>query len=163
VRVLQKRLKKPSDFILSQGYLIGGGLFMNMEEQRKVKLLRDEGLSYTQIANRMDISVNTIKSYCKRNSLGVIQSTKTQTALCESCSKPIKQNTGRKVKRFCSDACRNTWWNKHIQLVKRQANYECTCLNCTNSFISYGNKTRKYCCHACYIEHRFGGEHHANK
>lgn len=92
-----------------------------------------------------------------------IQSTKTQTALCESCSKPIKQNTGRKVKRFCSDACRNTWWNKHTQLVKRQANYECTCLNCKNSFISYGNKTRKYCCHACYIEHRFGGEHHANQ
>ncbi|KXI16076.1 hypothetical protein HMPREF3230_01213 [Gardnerella vaginalis] len=158
-----KKIKKPSVFILSQGYLIGGGLFMNMEEQRKVKLLRDEGLSYTQIANRMDISVNTIKSYCKRNSLGVIQSTKTQTELCESCSKPIKQNTGRKVKRFCSDACRNTWWNKHTQLVKRQANYECTCLNCKNSFISYGNKTRKYCCHACYIEHRFGGGHHANQ
>lgn len=136
---------------------------MNMEEKQQIKLLRDEGLSYTQIANRMDVSVNTIKSYCKRNSLGVIQSTKIQTALCESCSKPIKQNKGRKVKRFCSDACRNTWWSKHTQLVKRQANYECACLNCKNSFISYGNKTRKYCCHACYIEHRFGGEHHANK
>lgn len=136
---------------------------MNREEQNKVKALRDEGLSYTQIASHMGISINTIKSYCKRNNLGGIQASKTYTSVCESCSKPIRQNKGRKEKRFCSDACRNAWWNKHTKLIKRKANYERDCLNCGVSFIAYGNKTRKYCCHACYIEHRFGGEHYASK
>ena len=46
-----------------------------------------------------------------------------------------------------------------MDLVNRKANYECTCEKCGKKFISYGNKDRKYCCHECYIEDRFGGEY----
>lgn len=41
--------------------------------------------------------------------------------------------------------------------VNRKANYSCTCAFCGKQFTSYGNKHRKYCSHACYINDRFGG------
>lgn len=135
---------------------------MNVEEKSKIGKLRNMGFGYTKIAKQLNLSVDTVKSYCKRNNLGGVN-VGNSVQLCDLCAKPVKQNAGRKVKRFCSDACRSAWWSKHTQLVKRQANYECVCCNCGESFTSYGNKTRKYCCHACYIEHRFGGEHHADK
>lgn len=78
------------------------------------------------------------------------------TALC--CGKPVRQNPGRKQKRFCSDICRNKWWNSHLDLVKRKANYEIVCLGCEKPFVVYGNANRKYCSHKCYVEHRFGGK-----
>ena len=131
---------------------------MNLEEKNKVRKLREEGIGYTEIAKHMSISVNTIKSFCKRNGLGGIRSKDNKTSICEYCGKPINQFPGRKKKRFCSDTCRNSWWNSHKSLVDKKANYECECTHCGKSFISYGNKNRKYCSHSCYIEDRFGGE-----
>lgn len=64
---------------------------------------------------------------------------------------------GRKEKRFCSDKCRNKWWNTHLDKVNRRANYDFVCAYCKKPFISYGNKNRKYCSHECYIADRFGG------
>jgi len=63
---------------------------------------------------------------------------------------------GRKHKRFCSDLCRNRWWNSHLDLVKRKAHYEYVCPACKTAFSVYGNANRKYCSHACYIRARFG-------
>lgn len=72
-------------------------------------------------------------------------------AVCEQCGKPIEQNPGRKRKRFCCDACRNKWWNAHLELVKRKAVYTYTCPACGKKFTVYGNSHRKFCSHACYI------------
>lgn len=80
--------------------------------------------------------------------------------LCEQCGRPIIQNPGRKRKRFCSDACRNKWWNSHLDLVKRKAVYTFTCLACGKKFTVYGNSHRKFCSHACYIAYRFGDVRH---
>ena len=82
------------------------------------------------------------------------------TSVCEQCGKPIEQNTGRKRKRFCCDACRNKWWNAHLELVKRKAVYNYTCPACGKKFTVYGNSHRKFCSHACYIAYRFGGVRH---
>ena len=40
---------------------------MNKDEKARIRELREEGISYTEIAKRMDISKNTIKSFCRRN------------------------------------------------------------------------------------------------
>ncbi|MGG6831978.1 UNVERIFIED_CONTAM: helix-turn-helix domain-containing protein [Streptococcus canis] len=133
---------------------------MNLEEKEKIKILREKGLGYTAIAKEINISVNTIKSYCKRHGLGGTKTCDEDTSLCEYCGKPVIQKLGRKKKRFCSDKCRNSWWNKNRELVSKKANYECICANCGKTFISYGNKNRKYCSHECYISARFGGECH---
>lgn len=76
---------------------------------------------------------------------------------CECCGKEVMQKPGRKLKRFCSDKCRNAWWNQHQDQVNKKANYEYVCPCCKKTFIAYGNANRKYCSHECYIEDRFGG------
>ena len=77
---------------------------------------------------------------------------------CQFCGIKVLQNPGRKQKKFCSDKCRNLWWNSHLDLVNRKAMHECVCLPCKKQFISYGDKNRKYCCHECYVAERFGKE-----
>jgi len=76
---------------------------------------------------------------------------------CDNCGKAIEQATGRKHKRFCSDSCRNAWWNSHLGLVRRSAIYHFTCPVCGKDFSAYGNAQRKYCSRACYFEDRYGG------
>lgn len=134
---------------------------MTDQEKKQIAIYRNQGLSYTAISNRMAISVNSIKTYCKRNGLGGVRAfaknVDEKVCACENCGAPVVQNPGRKKKRFCSDKCRNAWWNAHQDEVNKKANYECVCAHCGKSFISYGNRNRKYCSHGCYIEDRFGG------
>jgi endogenous inhibitor of DNA gyrase (YacG/DUF329 family) len=129
---------------------------MTDEQKQKIIALRWDRAGYGQIAVRLNISINTVKSFCRRHNLAV----KVDKSVCEQCGKPIMQNPGRKQKRFCSDKCRNKWWNGHLDLVKRKAVYTFTCPNCGKVFKSYGNSQRKFCCHACYIAYRFGGGRH---
>ncbi|MGO5577519.1 sigma factor-like helix-turn-helix DNA-binding protein [Catenibacterium mitsuokai] len=135
---------------------------MTDKEKQIITLYREQGMSYTKISTLMDISINSIKTYCKRHSLGGIRAHKhqndTQVLPCDYCGMPVIQNPGRKRKRFCNDRCRNAWWREHSDLVKKKANYDCVCINCGKHFIAYGNKERKYCSHECYIADRFGGK-----
>ena len=134
-----------------------------MTDKQKMKIVeyRNQGRSYTEISKLMDLSINSIKTYCKRHGLGgsaAYSAAVPEISRCEMCGKEIQQNPRRKRKRFCSDRCRMAWWNSHQDQVKRKANYEFTCPYCKKIFISYGNANRKYCSHSCYIEDRFGGE-----
>lgn len=87
-----------------------------------------------------------------------LQSNDNHTLYCEQCGKPVEQNEHRKRKRFCSDACRNKWWNNHLDSVKRKAIYELTCHYCRKTFTVYGNAKRKFCSHSCYVKYRYGGK-----
>jgi len=75
---------------------------------------------------------------------------------CKECGVPVEQTPGRKIKMFCSDRCRSKWWNMHLNEVDRKAYTDHVCANCGKPFRSYANRNRKYCCHECYIEARFG-------
>ena len=135
---------------------------MTDKEKQMIAEYRKGRYSYSQIAEAMNISINSIKTYCRRHGLGGNVTKEgtlpTEIGRCECCGKPVLQNPGRKKKRFCSDRCRNKWWNSHMDQVNKKANFECVCAYCKKTFVSYGNKNRKYCSHACYIEDRFGGE-----
>lgn len=134
---------------------------MTDKQKNQIAEYREQGMSYTEISKKMDLSINSIKTYCKRHGLGGVKAYEADGPAviipCQHCGAPVKQNPGRKQKRFCSDKCRNLWWNSHMDLVQKKANYECTCIRCGKKFTSYGNKERKYCSHSCYIEDRFGG------
>ena len=139
---------------------------MNDTQRKQIDRLRSTGISYGGIAKQMGLSVNTVKSYCRRSSSveNEIADSKSpaempeETVVCEFCGRVMVQLPHRKKKRFCSDTCRSRWWSAHPEKVNRKANYECTCGRCGKRFISYGNQDRKYCSRACYIEDRFGGE-----
>lgn len=126
------------------------------EQQKKiVENMRKNGASYREIAEATNISINTIKSYCKRNNI-LKTETKTETDYaCLNCGGKIVQREKVKKRKFCCDKCKTQWWNSHPEAVRRRANYEMKCTFCGKSFIAYGNKNRKYCSHSCYINARF--------
>ena len=135
-----------------------------MTEQQKITIrnLREQNFSYIAIARAMSLTVSTIKSYCQRSGLAGNRKDafKSQSnnlkALLTFCSQIIQKE---KVKRriFCSDECRVTWWNSHLELVKRRNPHTDRCLCCGNEFTWHGSKERKFCSHACYIKHRYEG------
>ena len=49
---------------------------------------------------------------------------------CKNCGAVITQTPHSKEKYFCSPACRQSWWNAHLDLVKRKAFYSFTCITC---------------------------------
>ena len=107
---------------------------MTPEEKNRLYALRKAGRSYTEIADEMGISKNTVKTYCRRTGLTPTaevapsaQALENRAGkICPYCGKPVVQILGRKEKKFCSDICRNRWWNNHMDLVARKAMYEYT-------------------------------------
>lgn len=135
-----------------------------MTDAQKIRIgnLREAGYGYKKIADDMGLSENTVKTYCRRHGLGGYlakekNSELQEKHLCLCCGVLVEQAPGRKEKKFCSDRCRNKWWNSHLDKVERKANYDFICPCCKKPFTAYGNKNRKYCSHECYIADRFGG------
>lgn len=139
---------------------------MTEQQKQQIEKLRRDGYGYIKIAQALGVSQNTVKSYCRRKnltgSLGTQQPKMRMPSddgehFCLCCGTPVVQNPGRKVKKFCSDICRNKWWNHNLDKVNRKANYDFICPHCKKPFTVYGNANRKYCSHECYVADRFGG------
>ena len=130
-------------------------------QKEKIATLRTQGYGYKKIGQLMGLSVNTVKTYCKRNDLGSAVTNRPYSAekLCKCCGTTLVQTPGRKRKVFCSDTCRTKWWNAHPELVKHRGNRQVICSHCGRPFSVTKNSARKYCSHGCYIADRFhGGE-----
>jgi hypothetical protein len=121
---------------------------MNENEKACIRALRKKGLTYAETAAELGLSVNTVKSYCRRNG--------EKKKLCRNCGYPLTQISGHKPKTFCSDQCRSLWWKGHRDQMRRRTGERVICAGCGQPFDSYGHENRKYCCHPCYIRHRFG-------
>ena len=132
---------------------------MTLIQKKIIAEMRSDGASYTEIATTLGLSKNTVKSYCQRNKL--VQTTMVKTdniTYCKQCGTKFEVIKGRKAKIFCSNKCRAAWWVAHPEKLNRKATYNFTCAFCGADFTAYGNQTRKFCNHACYIASRFGAE-----
>ena len=72
---------------------------MNGLQKERIALLRAEGKSYTKIADTLGLSINTVKSYCRRNNLGgnaTIMSDSVDGTFCCQCGVPLNQTIGKK-------------------------------------------------------------------
>lgn len=135
---------------------------MNNLQKERISLLRANGESYNSISDALGISVNTVKSYCRRNNLITNKSVDIQRpsmtqVFCKQCGNELPQIPNKKPLKFCCDECRVKWWNTHPDKVNKKAIYSFTCAYCKISFTAYGNSSRKYCSHECYINDRFKG------
>ena len=130
-----------------------------MTSQRKIQIddLRRSGASFAQIAEKLNMPLSTIKSYCYRNPLQPIAQ-ETQVKLCQQCGKPLTPSRFR-PRRFCSDACRYKYWSLH-KFEGKTTVIDCVCQHCGRVFTDYAQRRRKYCCHACYITARYGVQRH---
>lgn len=146
---------------------------MTNKEKNQIAKLRAKGVGYKRIADQLRLSVSTVKSYCQRNNLSApatppkpvialssdilahsLQSMENPYA-CRQCGIHIEQAQGRKLKRFCSTACRMKWWRQHKAEMRHDAAHTALCAECGVAFTYYGNVERKYCSRDCYMNHRF--------
>ncbi len=139
---------------------------MTKDQKIQVLKLRATGYGYKKIAQKLGISPNTVKSFCRRHKTGddlepdfspVFSG---ETTFCMNCGQQIKQLAGRKRKKFCSGQCRQAFWNAHLDQVRRKAFYIFRCRHCGKEFRVYGDRGRRYCSRECYLEHRKGGDSH---
>ena len=129
---------------------------MTDEQRQQVTNLRSAGYGYKKISQLLNLSESTVKSFCKRHNIVCVETeSNLNITLCKCCGVAIRQKPKRKTKIFCSDQCRIKWWNGHLDLVNKKANYEYICPVCKKHFTVYENANRKYCSHSCYIEDRF--------
>ncbi len=128
---------------------------MTQEQKEQIISMRKNGSSYSEIAQFLKISRNTVKSFCQRMGSSMSKKIELPETMCRECGKPITQITGRKKILFCCGECRQKWWNAHPEAVNRKAIYTFTCVHCGKEFTAYGNNHRKYCSHECYVKDRF--------
>lgn len=129
---------------------------MNQQQIKQVEKLRESGMSYGKIAAQLGLSVNTVKAHCHRHRISndPEKAMEQETiGLCPQCGAHLVQTRGHRQKRFCSKKCRTAWWQTHPEQIKRSAWATAICEHCGKSFVKYGNRPRKYCSRACYIEH----------
>lgn len=110
--------------------------------------MRQQGRSYQEIAERLALSPNTVKSVYHRAPKPEMSTLDT----CKNCGASLPQNIAGRKRTFCCDKCRYSWWNKR----RRKQPYRLTCYCCGKQFISYGNRKRKFCSRECYILSRYG-------
>ena len=131
---------------------------MKQKDREEIQRLRFEGKSYTQIADSLRISRNTVKSICQR--MGIqpteVAEENHDADHCKLCGAVLVQNAIGKRKQFCSDLCRRGWWKQHQDKRILKSAVKVKCAFCGRDFEDYQKNRRKYCCHACFIRARFG-------
>ena len=129
---------------------------MTNGEKMLIAQQRRQGVGYTEIARKLGMSVNTVKSFCQRNGIKPIgKMVGSENNACRQCGSMLEYTPGRKKKQFCSDACRMHWWHDHREMSKTARGAKCAA--CGREFIT--DRAQKYCSHTCYIAARFGGVH----
>ena len=128
---------------------------MTSEQKRFIDQYRRQGMGSTEIAEKLSLSVNTVKSYCRRNAVetAATDGGAAPSGICKQCGKLMTGGQDRRGKQFCSDRCRYQWW--HLHRGESLNATEHTCQRCGRAFRT--NRQQKYCCHNCYIMARFGG------
>ena len=133
---------------------------MTSTQKQIILRRRAAGLAYSKIADELGLSINTVKSYCRRaglseNSASNAAEKEENKDICIQCGVQLIHTPKAKPKKFCGDDCRFTYWNTHRNQMNRKAVSSAECVHCGKSYNSYGSAGRKYCSHECYIARRF--------
>lgn len=124
-----------------------------MTQEQKILILhyREQHMTYRQIGEKLGLSPDTVKTFCRRNTPQEDRTETSASSQCRNCGAPVHLLPGRRERLFCSPACRTAYWRKH-NLLGKDPRY---CAGC-GALLTGGSASRKYCGHACYISHRFG-------
>lgn len=123
-----------------------------MNKKDKVVELKEQGMINSEIANLLDIPINTVRSIWYRSGRA---NTYVNEKTCLNCHGNLIQIGKGRKKKFCSDKCRLEWWNKNSNKLRKKAYYKRKCLYCGREFELYGRPHAKYCSHICYITRRY--------
>ena len=123
-------------------------------ERAQVMKMQREGLGYKRIATVLNLPINSVKTFCRRNP--VAQEERTEPT-CRNCGVRVEQTPHKRPKLYCSDQCRMAWWKNNRDKLNKRAYYHIVCQHCGKEFDSYGDAERKFCSPACYQASRTGG------
>lgn len=133
---------------------------VTQQQKEQILRLRGAGVSFGKIASALGVSVNTVKSYCRRNPASAETMPVSQAVIhadrCPQCSTLLEQSPGHRQKRFCSPRCRMAWWKAHSEQMDRKKLHPVECQHCGGIFMQYGSRPRKFCSRGCYLAHRYG-------
>lgn len=95
---------------------------MTAQQLETIAALRQHNYPYSFIGRELGLSVNTVKSVCRRKGLVTVCSRKTKAEkasalLCKNCRKPLPDGT-RQGAAFCCDFCRTEWRRKHRNVTE---------------------------------------------
>ena len=124
---------------------------MTKEQKTLILHYREQHMTYRQIGEKLGLSPDTVKTFCRRKRAQSERTEESVQAQCRNCGAPVHPLPGRRERLFCSPACRTAYWRKHNLLGKDPQH----CAGC-GALLTGGSASRKYCSHACYIRHRFG-------
>ena len=124
---------------------------MTKEQKTLILYYREQHMTYRQIGEKLGLSPDTVKTFCRRNTPQEDRTETSASSQCRNCGAPVHPLPGRRERLFCSPACRTAYWRKH-NLLGKDPRY---CAGC-GALLTGGSASRKYCGHACYISHRFG-------
>ena len=83
---------------------------MTENQKSKIRTLRRKGYGYGRIAKELDIPLNTVKSYCRRNADEIAEKPKLvveytgEVTHCENCGKEFHLY-GDSRRKYCSHEC----------------------------------------------------------
>ena len=121
---------------------------MTTEQTICISQMMRDGYSCRKIAEEMNLSLNTVKSWCRRHPYK-----EKKAGLCMMCSKAISSIPNKRERKFCSDQCRNAWWSAHPENRKTKTMYKHICFNCGREFTN--NRINAcYCCRKCFADAR---------
>lgn len=139
---------------------------MTDEQALQIRKLRAQGMGYRAIGTMTGLSRDLVRNYCKSRGIGGYRQEYELNLkdriydghACMFCGAKIDQPRTGRPRRFCSDICRRSYWKIHRAEMKRKPEhiYTMMCPYCGETFESYGNKSRKYCCHEHYVLDRWG-------
>lgn len=123
-------------------------------QKKDVERLRKLGYGYKTIAKQLLVPVETIKSHCRRHDIQK-EPEKALYVQCLNCGKTLNQLPGRKRKKYCSDACRASWWAMQPENVRYKTRYKHVCEMCGTVFESH-TKHQRFCSQKCAAAERRG-------
>lgn len=132
---------------------------MTEKQIKQINAMRNRGATYSEIAVATCLSESAIKSYCWRHKIQVVEKKSDEhnsSILCPNCKVVIIQKPKQKPRRFCSEKCRTTWWNKNRKIANKSKMLNIACDFCGIEFEKLNSSSQRYCSHNCYIKDRFG-------
>lgn len=117
-------------------------------QKKQIVAMRNEKATYAEISDALGIPVGTIKNHCYRYGLTV--GTRISKPRCKNCGAELHQTPKARPRLFCSDRCKQTWWNKHRRERVSAKIIPHTCPTCGKIFADYSGANRKYCSQECY-------------
>ena len=121
-------------------------------QKDQIIAMREKKVTYATISENLGIPVSTIKTFCRRNGMSTERTP--SKPCCKNCGGELTNTTKARPRLFCSDQCKQNWWNKHRRERVSAKIVPHPCLTCGKVFADYSGAHRKYCSQECYRERR---------